>query len=277
MLLGGKRILVMGLLDTKSLAWTIGEMAAMQGAEVIYTVQSQRFRDSLLRRSFKQEGLDINDYCTLPCDVTNDDEIKALFQEVGGGLDGLVHSIGYANPDTCLQGRLGEAPRADILKALEISAASLPLMAEQAFPVMNPGGSIVAMSFASQMVFPNYNWMGVCKAALEAAARYVARDLAPMRIRVNCISAGPQNTTAATRIPGFVHIGKVWPAKAPLGWDLDEGRFAVASSALYLLSDLAQYVTGEVIHVDGGFHFMGMTDPTRLQEPEQEQEPAPTD
>jgi enoyl ACP reductase len=253
MLLKDKRILVMGLLDTRSAAWVIGQRAAAQGAEVTYTVQSERFRDSLLRRAFKSEGLSVDDYRILPCDVTKDEEIAALFEQIAAPLDGLVHSIGYANPKTCLADTLFDAPRQDALYAFEVSAASLVFVAGAAREKLARGGSIVALTFDSQHAWPHYNWMGVCKAALEACARYVARDLGPQGIRVNCLSAGPMRTMAATHIPGFANMEGTWPGRAPIGWDSVEDRHAVADSAVYLLSDLSRKVTGETLYVDGGF------------------------
>ncbi|MCC2668690.1 MAG: fabI [Armatimonadetes bacterium] len=258
MLLQGKRILVMGLLDTRSFAWAIGTRAAAEGAEVIYTVQNERFRDVLLRRSFKSEGLNIEDYKILPCDVTKDEEVQALFQSIEGPLDGLVHSVAYANPKTCLAETMFEAPRQDVLTAFEISAASLVFVAGAAREKFTRGGSIIALSFDSQNVYPNYNWMGVCKAALEACARYLARDLGSIGVRVNSLSAGPQKTMAATHIPGFSRIANEWPGRSPIGWDLDGDRDAVGDSAVYLLSDLSKRVTGELLHVDGGFHCTGV-------------------
>lgn len=260
-LLERKRILVMGLLDTRSFAWAIGQAAAKQGASVIYTVQNKRFRDTLLRRAFRKEGLEINDFHILPCDVTKDEDFAVVAEAMDAPLHGLVHSIGFANPKTCLTGELMDAPREDVTQAFSISAASLAFAAKHFVPVMSHHGSIIAMTFDSRRTYPNYNWMGVCKAALEATARYLARDLARFDIRVNCLSAGPQNTTAATNIPGFSAIGDIWPIRAPLGWDLDTGRKMVADSALYLLSDLSKGVTGEVLHVDGGFHITGVEKP----------------
>ena len=258
MLLKDRRILVMGLLDTRSFAWAIGTRAAAEGAEVVYTVQNERFRDTLLRRSFRSEGLNVDDYTILPCDVTHDEEIQALFEQIPAPLDGLVHSIAYANPKTCLAETIMEAPRQDALFALEVSAASLVFVAAAAREKFTRGGSIVALTFDSEHVYPNYNWMGVCKAALEATARYLARDLGPQGVRVNSLSAGPQKTMAATHIPGFARISDEWPGRSPVGWDLLEGRHTVADSALYLLSDLSKGVTGELLHVDGGFHAVGV-------------------
>jgi meromycolic acid enoyl-[acyl-carrier-protein] reductase len=254
MLLQGKRILVMGLLDTRSIAWEIGQRAAAEGAEVTYTVQSERFKDSLLRRSFKSDGLNVDDYRILPCDITQDDQIAALFEQVEAPLDGLVYSIAFANPKTCLQETLFEAPREDVMKAFEISAASLAFVAAAAREKFTRGGSIIALTFDSAHSWPHYNWMGICKAALEATARYLARDLGPQGVRVNSLSAGPMKTMAATHIPGFNLMEGSWAARSPIGWDSTEDRKAVADSALYLLSDLSRRVTGELLHVDGGFH-----------------------
>lgn len=253
-LLSGRRILVMGLLDNRSIAWTIGTAAAALGAQVIYTVQSERFLTSFLKRAFKSEGLDIDDYDIRVCDVTSDSEIAALFDGLEAPLHGLVHSVAFANPATCLAETLFEAPREDVLKAFEVSAASLVFVAGRAMKRMEAGASIVALTFDSLRTYPNYNWMGICKSALESAARYLARDLGPHGIRVNCVSSGPLRTMAATRIPGFEVMEGAWPGRAPLGWDSVEDRSAVADAACYLLSDLSRRTTGEVLRVDGGFH-----------------------
>jgi meromycolic acid enoyl-[acyl-carrier-protein] reductase len=257
MLLEGKRIMVMGLMDTASIAWAVGQRAASLGADVIYTVQNERFRDVFLRRSFQKENLNLDDYQIVPCDVASDEDLERTFGDESMRLDGLVHCIGYAKPDTCLAENLMSAPRKDVMYALEVSAASLAFAVGAARPRLREHASVVSFTFASDMVFPHYNWMGVCKAALEATARYLARDLGPSGIRVNCISAGPQDTRAATHIPAFGHMARVWPARVPLGWDVGS-RSWVADSAMYLLSDLSRGVTAEVLHVDGGFHAMGM-------------------
>ena len=260
MLLQGKRVLIMGLLDTRSVAWAIGQKAAEQGAEVVYSVQSERFRDVLLRRSFKNDGLNVDDYRIIPCDVTKDEEIQALFSEIDA-LDGLAHSIGYANPKTCLADTMFDAPRADVLQAMEISAASLAFVTGAAREKLRQGGSIIALTFDSQNTYPHYNWMGVCKAALEATARYLARDLGPQGVRVNSLSAGPMRTMAATHIPAFAIMEGAWPDRSPLGWDSVNDRDAVADTALWLLSDLSRKVTGETIYVDGGFRHVAVTKP----------------
>lgn len=173
-------------------------------------------------------------------------------------LDGLVHSIAYAKPETCLGETLGVAPRADVLQAFEISSASLAFVAREAQKVLRPGAGIISLSFDAQHVYPNYNWMGVCKAALEAVTRYLARDLGAAGVRVNCISAGPQRTMAANHIPGFARIADSWPQRSPVGWNLDGDRDAVGDAAIFLLSDLSRRVTGEILHVDGGCHMMNL-------------------
>lgn len=256
-MLDGKRVLVMGLLDPRSLAWTIGSRAAAQGAEVLYTVQNERLRDVLLRRTFAKSGLSLQDVAIYPCDVTRDEEIAALFERTGP-LDGLVHSIAYAKPEACLGASLTAAPRADVLQAFEISAASLAFVAREAQKVLRPGAGIVALSFDAGHVYPGYNWMGVCKAALEAIVRYLARDLGPAGMRVNGISAGPQETRAASYIPGFQRIAEAWPRRAPLGWDPERDGEAIADAAVFLLSDLSRRITGEVLFVDGGYHAIGL-------------------
>lgn len=257
MLLQGKQIMVMGLMDTHSIAWAVGQRAASLGAEVIYTVQNERFRDSVLRRAFRTEGLNLEDYRIEPCDVSKDEDLERTFGDESLRLDGLIHCIGYAKPDTCLAENLFQAPRQDVLYAFEVSAASLAFAVGAARPRLNNPASVVALTFASDLVFPHYNWMGVCKSALEATARYLARDLGPSGVRVNCISAGPQDTKAGTHIPGFSNMASIWPPRAPLGWDV-KARSWVADNVCYLLSDLSNGVTAEVIHVDGGFHAMGM-------------------
>ncbi len=267
-LLRGKRILVMGLLDTRSTAWAIGQLATEHGAEVTYTVQSERFRNSLLRRSFKQDGLNVDDYQIRPCDVTKVDEVRELFFDSDGlvsqRLHGLVHSIGYANPKTCLGGSIFGAPSDDILYALNVSALSLITVLEFARQAMEPGGSVVTLTFDSQHAWPEYNWMGVCKSALEACVRMAARELGPQQIRVNALSAGPMQTIAASAIPGFAEIDSVWPERAPLSWDSAIDRSAVAGAALWLLSDLASKTTGHTLPVDGGFQIAAIPNPSKV-------------
>lgn len=260
-LLEGKQVLVMGLLDTKSYAWTIGERAREEGASVIYTVQSERFRDTLLRRSFSHVGLKLEDYQLLPCDVTNKQQIADLFDKINALLHGLVHSIAYANPKTLLQETMADAPVEDLTMGFLVSTASLAFVVDGARDKLVPGSSILTMTFDPDRTYPNYNWMGVFKGGLEALVKYLARDLGPLGVRVNALSAGPQRTLAATHIPGFEKIADIWPVQAPLGWDLDEGRHLVAAQAISLLSELSIGITGEIVHIDGGFQSVSI--PTR--------------
>ncbi|TSC88633.1 MAG: enoyl-[acyl-carrier protein] reductase I [Microgenomates group bacterium Gr01-1014_7] len=254
-LLEDKQVLVMGLLSPQSFAWAIGEEAVRVGANVTYSVQDEQ-TVKRTARFFRTQGVELDENRLLACDVTKDQDIIDLASKLPYALDGLVYSIAFANPKTCLTGAIYDAPREDILKALEISAVGLPLVVGGLIRAekFNPNASIIAMTFDSQRTYPSYNWMGVAKAALEGEVRYLARDLGAHGIRVNSLSAGPQNTLAAIHIPGFENIGKVWAERAPLGWDLDRGREKVASSAVYLLSDLSEGVTGIVHYVDGGFH-----------------------
>lgn len=265
-LLEGKNIVVMGLLNTKSLAWSIGEKAKNYGANVIYTVQNEPFREHLLG-SFRKEGLNPADYNIEICNVIkkgypyapegHPDRLSGpakLFRELQIPLDGMVYSIAYANKATCLQRTLLGAPPSDIIEALECSALGLAYTLEEAKVLFTRGGSVVAMTFDSQRVYQNYSWMGICKAALEALVRGLAPELGALKIRINCLSAGPQLTMAARSIPGFRTIGDYWNERSPLGWDINEDREAIAGSAVYLLSDLSKKVTGTNHFVDGGFN-----------------------
>lgn len=253
MLLDGKRILVLGLMDTRSIAWTIGQAAAAQGAEVIYTCQRERIVRGFFRRA--KESLDGTQLYEL--DVTDGGAVEQVLDEVGAPLHGLVFSVAFASPETCLGGRMDRAPVADVLQALHVSAISLATVCRSAVPLMRDGGGIVALSFDSQRSYPAYNWMGVAKAALEALVRGLQRDYGPLGIRVNTLSAGPQETLAASHIPGFAQIAEIYPPRAPLGWDLQAGNDRVAGAAVLLLSDLASGVGGTVLTVDGGAHAMG--------------------
>lgn len=265
-LLEGKNILVMGLLNTMSLAWSIGETARSFDANVIYTVQNEAFRKHLLN-SFKKEGLASENYNILTCDVTKkgnpeaseddparySDPVK-LFKEIEAPLDGLVYSIAYANKNTCLRRTMLDAPSADIFEALECSAIGLSYTLAAAREKFTRGGSVVAMTFDSQRAYQNYSWMGVCKATLESLARDLSPELGELGVRINCLSAGPQLTMAARSIPSFRSIAEFWDERAPLGWDINKDREHVAGSAVYLLSDLSKKVTGTVHFVDGGFN-----------------------
>ena len=253
MLLEGKRILVLGLMDPRSYAWTIGQAASGAGAEVIYTCQRER----IVRGFFRRANVSMAEAKLHEMDVTDEASVEGVMDAVGEPLHGLVFSVGFASPETCLGGRMDRAPVADVLQALHVSAVSLATLCRHAVPLMTEGGSVIALSFDSQHSYPDYNWMGVAKAALEALVRGLQRDYGPLGVRVNTLSAGPQQTLAATHIPGFDQIAAIYPPRAPLGWDLTASGGAVAGAAVFLLSPLAAGVGGAVITVDGGAHAMG--------------------
>jgi enoyl-[acyl-carrier protein] reductase I len=193
-------------------------------------------------------------------DVTSAEHLEALagrVREHVDGLDGVLHSIGFA-PASCLGEGFLDAPFADVATALEVSAFSFKSLAVAALPLFGEsGGAILGMDFDARVAWPAYNWMGVAKAALESTSRYLARELGPRRIRVNLVAAGPVRTMAAKSIPGFVQFEEAWEGRAPLGWDINDAT-PVAMSCAALMSDWFPATTGEMIHVDGGFHAMGV-------------------
>lgn len=253
MLLEGKRILVLGLMDPRSYAWTIGRATSAAGAEVIYTCQRER----IVRGFFRRADASVGEARLLEMDVTDEASVREVMGAVGGPLHGLVFSVGFASPETCLGGRMDRAPVADVLQALHVSAVSLATVCRHAVPLMSQDGSVVALSFDSQHSYPGYNWMGVAKSALEALVRGLQRDYGPLGVRINTLSAGPQQTLAASHIPGFEEIAAIYPPRAPLGWDLQASGATVAGAAVFLLSPLAAGIGGAVITVDGGAHAMG--------------------
>jgi enoyl ACP reductase len=193
-------------------------------------------------------------------DVTSEQDLAGLADRVRehvDGLDGVLHSVGFA-PASCLGDNFLDAPFADVATAMEVSAYSLKSLAVATLPLFGPaGGSIVGLDFDARMAWPAYNWMGVAKAALESTSRYLARELGPRKIRVNLIAAGPVRTMAAKSIPGFSAFEDAWDVRAPLGWDIEDAT-PVAQSCAALLSDWFPATSGELIHVDGGFHAMGV-------------------
>jgi enoyl-[acyl-carrier protein] reductase I len=250
MLLDGKRILVTGVLNDASIAFGVAKMAQEEGAEVVLTSFGRVM--SLTQRTAKRLP-------TLPeiveLDVTDAEHLDALAGRVGGQLDGVLHAIGFA-PESCLGGGFLTAPWEDVAVALQVSAYSLKALAVATLPLMPNGGSIVGLDFDNTQAWPVYDWMGVAKSAFESAARYLARDLGPKGVRVNLVAAGPIRTIAARSIPGFDRFEAVWSERAPLGWDVKDGE-PVAKACVALLSDLFPATTGEMVHVDGGFHAIG--------------------
>jgi meromycolic acid enoyl-[acyl-carrier-protein] reductase len=251
MLLAQKRILATGVLNDASIAFAVAKRAQEEGAEVVLTSFGRAM--SLTKRAARRLPTEPD---VVELDVTDARHLDALAERIGGQLDGVLHAIAFA-PESCLGGGFLTAPWEDVGVALQISAYSLKALAVACRPLMPTGGSIVGLDFDnSRNAWPVYDWMGVAKAAFEATARYLARDLGPDRIRVNLVAAGPLRTIAAKSIPGFEKFEAVWSERAPLGWDVKDAE-PVASACVALLSDLFPATTGEMVHVDGGFHAIG--------------------
>ena len=253
-LLEGKRVLVFGVANERSIAWGIAQAMHEHGARFIFTYAGEPFEKRVRPLA---EQLDAE--AVLPCDVARDEDIDRTFAEVGerwDGLDVLVHSVAFASRDD-LEGRFIDTPRANFATALDVSVYSLVAIARRAEPLLAARrGNIVAMTYyGAQRVVPHYNVMGVAKAALESAVRYLAADLGPRGIRVNAISAGPIKTLAASGIRGFKHILAAVEERTPLRRNVTQED--VGRSALFLYSDLAGAVTGEVLYVDAGYNILG--------------------
>jgi len=250
-LLDGKRIVVTGVLNDASIAYSVARAAQEQGAEIVLTGAGRGL--SLTKRTARKLTTEPP---VLELDVTDQAHIDGLasaLRELGWDrVDGAVHSIGFA-PEACLGQGMFAAGWDDVAVAMRISAYSLKSLAEAVLPLMTDGGSIVGFTFDATVAWPAYDWMGVMKAALESASRYLARDLGAQGIRVNQIAAGPIRSIAAKSIPGFAKFEDVWSDRAPLGWDVSDAE-PVARTTVALLSDWMPATTGEVIHVDGGFH-----------------------
>src|ERR687895_189223 len=250
MLLDGKRLLITGVLTKGSIAYSVAERAQEEGAEIVLTGfgRTRRMTERAAARL-----PDLPDVFEL--DVNSPDDLSALASSLDR-LDGVLHAIAFA-PGDALGGNFMSAPPESAEVAFRTSAYSFKALAETLAPLMgNEGGSFVGMDFDASVAWPVYDWMGVAKAALESVSRYLARDLGPTGIRVNLVSAGPIETPAAGGIPGFDGLASMWGEQAPLGWDTGDPG-AVADTVLFLLSDLSRGITGEIVHVDGGFHAMG--------------------
>ena len=254
--LAGKTGLVVGVANKRSLAWAIAQAAAAEGASLALTYQGERLEENV-----RELSASLQDPLILPCDVTNDAEMDAVFAAVGsrfGGLDFLVHGAAYALRED-LTRPFVDTSREGFRVALDVSAYSLIALSRRAAPLMEPrgGGSILTLTYlGSERVFTNYNVMGVAKAALEASVRYLASELGPKQIRVNAISAGPVKTLAASGISGFSSILQTYRDRAPLRRTVEGSD--VADAAVFLLGPAGRGVTAEVLMVDGGFHAMGI-------------------
>ena len=256
-LMAGKKGLVMGVANNRSIAWGIADVLARHGAELAFTYQGE-----ILGKRVQPLAESVGSSIVLPCDVEDDASMKTVFQTIGdqwGGLDFLVHAIAYSDKDE-LKGKYINTTRGNFSSTMDVSCYSFTALARLAQPLMTDGGSLLSMTFSgAERVVPNYNVMGVAKAALEASIRYLAADLGPDGIRVNAISAGPMRTLAGSAITGAKHIYRWTEEHAPLGRNayLDD----VGGAALYLLSDLSGSVTGEIHHVDCGYNIVGIPAP----------------
>jgi enoyl-[acyl-carrier protein] reductase I len=254
-LLAGKFGVVFGVANKRSIAWAIAQAWAKEGAKLAFTYQGERLKENVEELA----GAFGSDTPILPCDVTKDEDIARVFDTVKstfGKLNLMLHSVAYA-PKDALEGEFVNTSREAFRVAHDVSAYSLVALARGAAPLMTDGGSIIAMSYyGSEKVVPHYNVMGVAKASLEASTRYLAYDLGPKKIRVNCISAGPVNTLAARGISGFTEMLKHYEAHAPLKRNVLPEELGAAG--VFLASDGAAAITGQVMYVDSGYQIMGM-------------------
>jgi enoyl-[acyl-carrier protein] reductase I len=254
-ILAGKVGVVFGVANKRSIAWAIAKAWAAEGARLIFNYQGERLKENVeeLVGEFGEST------ALFPCDVSNDAEIAKFFQNVRGQtdhLDLMLHSVAFA-PKEALEGDFVSTSREAFRMAHDISAYSLVGLAREAAPMMINGGSILAMTYyGAEKVVPHYNVMGVAKASLEASTRYLAYDLGPKRIRVNCISAGPVQTLAARGISGFSAMLKHYQERAPLKRSCDPAE--LGATGVFLASDGAASISGQVIYVDGGYQIMGM-------------------
>ncbi|MEK7799219.1 MAG: enoyl-ACP reductase [Acidobacteriota bacterium] len=254
MLLEGRKGLIVGVANKRSIAWSIAAALHREGARLAFNYQGERLEENV-----RSLAGDLDGSVVFPCDVTRDDEIDALFAKVKGEfgrLDILVHCVAFARKED-LEGEFLATSRDGFKMAMDISAFSLTALAQRAAPLMEGGGSILALTYlGADKVVPGYNVMGVAKAALESSIRYLAQDLGKRNIRVNGISSGPISTLAARGVPGFTKMLQIVRERSPLPRNTEPAE--VGDAALFLCSPLARGITGEVIFVDNGYHIMGM-------------------
>ena len=253
MILAGKRLLITGVITKDSIAFHAAEQALNEGAEVVLSSFGRVKRMTERAAQRLPKPVDV-----LELDVNRQPDLEALtvsLRERWGSVDGALHAIAFA-PQDALGGNFMTASADSAQQAFTTSAFSLKALSGALQPLMEPGASIVGLDFDASVAWPIYDWMGVAKAALESVSRYLARDLGPSGIRVNLVSAGPLGTVAAQGIPGFDRLAELWRAQAPLGWDTAD-PVPVANTICWLLSEYSNGITGEIVHVDGGFHAIG--------------------
>ena len=252
-ILDGKNLVITGVLTDASLAYGVAEIAKAEGANIILTGAGRAL--SLTKRTARKIDPEIE---VLELDVTvpeHVEEVRSAVQEKWGRVDGVLHAIGFA-PASCLGDDFFGAPWEDVATAMHISTYSLKTLADAFVPLMTEGGSIVGLDFDNSQAWPAYNWMGVAKSALQSLSRYLAKELGAQQIRCNLVAAGPVRTMAAKSIPGFALFEDTWDGRSPLGWDVND-PIPVAKACVALLSDWFPATTGEIIHVDGGYHAVG--------------------
>ena len=252
-LLDGKKIVVTGVLTDASLAFGVARLAREEGADIVLTGAGRAL--SLTKRTARKLGDDID---VFELDVTVPEHgvaVREALAEKWGHVDGVLHAIGFA-PEACLGDDFLTAEWDDVAVAMHISTYSLKALADAFLPLMGPGGAFVGLDFDNRQAWPAYNWMGVAKSALQSVSRYLAKEVGPRGIRSNLVAAGPIKTMAAKSIPGFAKFEDVWDDRAPLGWDVTDSE-PVARACIALLSDWFPATTGEIVHVDGGYHAIG--------------------
>jgi enoyl-[acyl-carrier protein] reductase I len=252
-ILEGKRLVITGVITKDSIAFHAAARAIDEGASVVLTSFGRARRMTERAAARLPQPVDV-----LELDVNRAEDLEALtgaLRDRWGSVDGVLHAIAFA-PEDALGGRFMTTPPESAVAAFQTSAFSLKALAAAVSPLMDGGGSIVGMDFDASVAWPIYDWMGVSKAALESVARYLARDLGPRGVRVNLVSAGPLGTVAARGIPGFERLASLWREQAPLGWDVEDPA-PVADTICFLFSDYARAISGEIVHVDGGFHAIG--------------------
>jgi enoyl-[acyl-carrier protein] reductase I len=252
-ILDGKKLVITGVITKDSIAFYAASRALEEGASVVLTSFGRARR--MTERAAKRLSSEVD---VLELDVNSASDLADLTESLRsrwGGVDGVLHAIAFA-PEDALGGRFMTTPPESAGAAFQTSAFSMKALAAAVEPLMDAGSSIVGLDFDATVAWPIYDWMGVAKAALESVSRYLARDLGPRGIRVNLVSAGPLGTVAARGIPGFEQLAELWRVQAPLGWNVEDPA-PVADTICFLLSDYARAISGEIVHVDGGFHAVG--------------------